>query len=82
MTISMLEVADRTFKKIIRRRVSDEGEWERIESVWMNHEIREAINERRINRGNETLWSNIGKLTGKKLKEGEEKIYQDGKLME
>ena len=51
MTISMLEVADRTLKKIIRRRISDEGEWERIESVWMNDEIREAINERRrINR--------------------------------
>ena len=132
MTISMLEVADRTLKKIIRRRISDEGEWERIESVWMNDEIREGINERRrINRlmrnctdpvekdslakqyqaqkekvqimireameryeieltkeiledrGNETLWRNIGKLTGKKTKRGrEEKIYQDGKLME
>ena len=132
MTISMLEVADRTLKKIIRRRVSDDGEWERIESVWMNDEIREAINERRrINRqmrncknpeekkrlaklyyaqkekiqimireameryeieltreiledkGNETLWRNIGKLRGKKTKRGiEEKIYQDGKQME
>ena len=51
MTISMLEVADRTLKKIIRKRISNEGTWERIESVWMNDEIREAINERRkINR--------------------------------
>ena len=132
MTISMLEVADRTLKKIIRRRISEEGEWKKIESVWMNDEIRGAINERRkINRqmrnctnpvekdrleklyqkqkekvhrlireameryemeltkeiledrGNETLWRNIGKLSGKKTKRGtEEKIYQDGKLME
>ena len=132
MTINMLEVADRTLKKIIRRRISDDGEWEKIESVWMNDEIREAINERRrINRqmrncknpeekkrleklyyaqkekvqmmireameryeieltreiledkGNETLWRNIGKLRGKKTKRGiEEKIYQDGKQME
>ena len=132
MTISMLEVADRTLKKIFRRRISDEGEWKKIESVWMNDEIREAIKERRkINRqvrncknpvekdrlaklyqaqkekvqiliraamekyemeltkeilqdrGNETLWRNIGKLSGKKTKRGtEEKIYQDGKLME
>ena len=132
MTISMLEVADRTLKKIIRRRISGEGEWESMESVWMNDTIREAINERRkINRqrrnckdpvererltrlyqaqkekvhvmireamekyeleltkeilediGNEKLWRNIGKLAGKKTKRGtEEKIYQDGKLLE
>ena len=33
--------------------------------------------------GNEKLWRNIGKLAGRKTKRGtEEKIYQDGKLLE
>ena len=51
MTLSMKEAADRILKKIIKKRVSEEGEWKRIESVWMNEEIREAWKKRReINR--------------------------------
>ena len=51
MTLSMVEAADRILKKKIKKRVSEEGEWKRIESAWMNEEIREAWKERReINR--------------------------------
>ena len=51
MTLSMIEAADRTLKKKVRKRVSEEGIWRKIESPWMNEEIREAMKERKkINR--------------------------------
>ena len=47
----MIEAADRTLKKKVRKRVSEEGIWRKIESPWMNEEIREAMKERKkINR--------------------------------
>ena len=51
MILSMVEAADEILKKKIRKRVSEEGEWTRIECAWMNEEIRESIKKRRnINR--------------------------------
>merc|ERR1712179_319988 len=79
------------------RNCTNPVEKDRLEKLYQQHKqshhrlIREAMERYEMeltkeileDRGNETLWRNIGKLSGKKTKRGtEEKIYQDGKLME